>query len=121
MATATAANIVSAAFPELSTTRPIANVATAPLIEIILGRGEAHLSARGAVTARTGKFTGRTPPNRFIVKDALTADRVAWGKSNQAISPESFEKVRRRMAAYLDGREVFVQDCFAGGDPAYRL
>ncbi|HXR97903.1 MAG TPA: phosphoenolpyruvate carboxykinase (ATP) [Terriglobales bacterium] len=121
MATATAANIVSAAFPELSTTRPIANVATAPLIEIILGRGEAHLSARGAVAARTGKFTGRTPPNRFIVKDALTADRVAWGKSNQAISAESFEKVRRRMAAYLNGREVFVQDCFAGGDPAYRL
>jgi len=118
---ATAETLAHAAFPELQTTRPVANLATAPLIERILARGEAQLSARGAVTAATGEFTGRTPPNRFIVKDALTADQVAWGKSNQPISPEAFEKVRRRMARYLDGREVFVQDCFAGGDPAYRL
>src|SRR6185437_15407256 len=118
---ATAETLAHAAFPELQTTRPVANLATAPLIERILARGEAQLSARGAVTAATGEFTGRTPPNRFIVKDAVTASEVAWGKSNQAISAESFEKVRRRMARYLDGREVFVQDCFAGGDPAYQL
>ena len=120
MATAPA-DLASAAFPELAQAHPIANLATAPLVERILARGEAQLSARGAISAATGKFTGRTPPNRFLVKDALTETKVAWGKSNQPISEVSFEKVRRRMAAYVKGREVFVQDCFAGGDPAHRL
>ncbi len=110
-----------ASFPELAGAKPLVNLAPAVLVEQILKRGEAHLSARGAVTAATGKFTGRTPPNKFIVKNAPTAATVAWGRVNQPISPESFEKVRRRMAAYVQGREVFVQDCYGGGDPAYRL
>ncbi|HEY8055683.1 MAG TPA: phosphoenolpyruvate carboxykinase (ATP) [Terriglobales bacterium] len=108
-------------FPELAGAKPVANLSPAVLIETILARGEAKLSARGAVTAETGEFTGRTPPNRYIVKDKLTAETVAWGATNQAISEESFEKVRQRMARYVQGREVFVQDLFAGGDPAYRL
>jgi len=108
-------------FPELTGAQPVARLTPAALVERVLARGEAKLSARGAITAATGEFTGRTPPNRFIVKNALTQSKVAWGKTNQPISSESFEKVRRRMAAYLQGREVFVQDCFAGGDPAYRL
>ncbi|MGH9481699.1 MAG: phosphoenolpyruvate carboxykinase (ATP), partial [Terriglobales bacterium] len=111
----------SAHFPELTDIRPISNLTAAPLVERILARGEARLSARGAVAAATGEFTGRTPPNRYIVKNAPTATTVAWGKTNQAISPESFEKVRRRVANYLRGREVFAQDLYAGGDPAYRL
>ncbi|MGH9475150.1 MAG: phosphoenolpyruvate carboxykinase (ATP) [Terriglobales bacterium] len=119
MATAPVETILG--FPELDSARPISNLAPAALIEQILARQEAQLSARGAVTAATGKFTGRTPPNRFIVMDELTADKVAWGKVNQRISPESFEKVRSRMGQYVRGREVFVQDLYAGGDPAYRL
>src|SRR6185437_7272712 len=86
-------------FPELAGAKPVANLSPAVLIETILARGEAKLSARGAVTAETGEFTGRTPPNRYIVKDKLTAETVAWGATNQAIS----------------------EDLFAGGDPAYRL
>ncbi|MGH9466762.1 MAG: phosphoenolpyruvate carboxykinase (ATP) [Terriglobales bacterium] len=108
-------------FPELDDARPIANLAPAALIEHILARGEAQLSARGAVTAATGKFTGRTPPNRYIVKDELTAGKVAWGAVNQPISEDSFESVRRRMGRYVRGRDVYVQDLYAGGDPQYRL
>ncbi len=119
MATAPAETVPG--FPELDDARPITNLAPAALIEHILARKEAQLSARGAVTAATGKFTGRTPPNRFIIKDDLTRDKVAWGSVNQPISEESFEKVRRRMAAYVKGREVFVQDLYSGGDPDYRL
>jgi phosphoenolpyruvate carboxykinase (ATP) len=121
MATAPAETFAPASFPELAAAIPVTNLATALLVERILARGEARLSARGAVTAVTGEFTGRTPTNKFIVKNAPTASTVAWGKVNQPISPEVFEKVRRRMAAYVKGREVFVQDCHAGADPAYRL
>ncbi len=121
MATAPAETFAPASFPELAAATPISNLSTAPLVERILARGEARLSARGAVTASTGEFTGRTPTNKFIVKNAPTAATVAWGKINQPISPEVFEKVRRRVAAYVKGREVFVQDCFGGADPAYRL
>ena len=121
MATAPAETFAPASFPELAAAHPISNLATPLLVERILARGEARLSARGAVTAVTGEFTGRTPTNKFIVKNAPTAATVAWGKVNQPISPEVFEKVRRRVAAYVRGREVFVQDCYGGADPAYRL
>lgn len=108
-------------FPESANVTVRQNLPPAVLVETSLARGEGRLTARGALTCRTGEFTGRTPTNRFIIDDAITHDRVAWGKVNQPASPETFEKVRRRMAAYLSGREVFVQDVYGGGDPQYRL
>ena len=97
------------------------NLTTAPLVEAILQREEAQLAANGVVSAVTGEFTGRTPENRFIVEDFETAHRVHWGEVNQPISPDVFERVRRRMAEWMQGRDVFVQDCFAGAHPAHRL
>ena len=109
------------AFPDLATAAYLHNLSPARLVEHILARGEAQLAANGAVVARTGEYTGRTPKSRFIVRSGLTAERVAWGAVNQPIAPERFEHMRRRVAAYLEERTVYVQDCYAGGDPAYQL
>lgn len=122
MASAGGPDSLLSGFPEVGEAQSIQlNLTTAPLVEAILQRNEAQLGENGVVSAATGEFTGRTPENRFIVEDFETAHRVHWGKVNQPISPEVFERVRRRMAEWTRGREMFVQDCYAGAHPAYRL
>ncbi len=96
------------------------NLSNAQLAEQAIRRGEAELAGNGALSALTGKRTGRSPKDKFIVKDAVTADKVAWG-SNQPFSPEQFEALYFRVVDYLRGRDLFVQDLFAGADPKYRL
>jgi phosphoenolpyruvate carboxykinase (ATP) len=70
---------------------------------------------------RTGQHTGRAPNDKFIVREPSSADKIWWGKVNRAMEPDNFEALRRRLLAYLQGKDLFVQDCFAGADPAYRL
>src|SRR3954470_8288697 len=91
------------------------------LTEYTLERKEAVLASNGAVVAETGKRTGRSPKDRFIVKDATTASTVDWGTTNQAFDPEKFEALLTRLVAYLKGKDIFVQDLFAGADPKYRM
>ncbi|WP_103129914.1 phosphoenolpyruvate carboxykinase (ATP) [Deinococcus aerius] len=83
-------------------------------------RGEGEQAACGPLTVRTDK-TGRSPKDRFIVEDDLTRDRVWWGGFNTPISPEVFDRLLEKMTAYAGGRELFVQDVFAGTDPRYRI
>jgi phosphoenolpyruvate carboxykinase (ATP) len=71
--------------------------------------------------AETGKRTGRSPKDKFTVKDARTAERVLWGDVNQPFGPEKFDALYRRALTYLKDKELFVQDLFAGADPKYRL
>ncbi|MBI2678886.1 MAG: phosphoenolpyruvate carboxykinase (ATP) [Candidatus Koribacter versatilis] len=97
------------------------NLKPKDLTEAALARKEAMLASNGALTAETGKRTGRSPKDRFIVKDALTAGGVDWGAVNQAFDPEKFDALLTRVAGYLKDKELYVQDLFAGADPKYRL
>ena len=91
------------------------------LIEETLRRGESHLAASGAITATTGKYTGRSPGDKFLVDDTETHARVDWGKTNQSLPVEKFDALLREMTTFAAGRELFVFHGFAGADPAYRL
>lgn len=91
------------------------------LVELALKRGEARLAANGALVARTGSRTGRSPRDKYTVDDAQTHDVVDWGKVNQPVSPEKFEALLERVAAHLGGRELFLQGLYCGADPVYRL
>ncbi len=97
------------------------NLHPAPLVEAALRRGESVLAARGSLVAETGKRTGRSPKDKFTVKDAITADKVAWGSANQPFPPEKFDALYERVLDYLKGKELFVQDLFSGADPKYQL
>jgi len=97
------------------------NLKPAELTELAVARKEAVIAANGAVVAKTGKRTGRSPKDRFIVKDSITAAAVDWGTVNQPFEPEKFEALLARVLGYLKGKELFVQDLFAGADPKYRL
>ena len=97
------------------------NLSVAALVEASLQRGEAMLAENGALCATTGRFTGRSPDNRFVVRDAETETTVDWGRVNHPVAPEVFERLLERMLQYAAERQLFIRDCFAGSDPAYRL
>ncbi len=91
------------------------------LYEAALRRGEGVLSADGALVTKTGEYTGRSPADKFVVEEPTSRDDIWWGSINQPISPENFDVVHERIGAYLRNREVFVQDCYAGADPEFRI
>jgi phosphoenolpyruvate carboxykinase (ATP) len=103
--------------------RVYANLSTPRLVEQALARGEGALTSDGALVAQTGKRTGRSPGDKFVVKyaDRESATQIAWGKVNQPIAPEVFDRLRLRVNAYLQGRDLFVLDAYAGADPRYGL
>jgi phosphoenolpyruvate carboxykinase (ATP) len=78
------------------------------------------LASNGALVARTGKYTGRTPKDKFIVKDALTGDKV-WWEGNNAMAPETFAHLQKRAAKYVEGKRLYVIDTYGGADPAYQI
>ncbi len=94
---------------------------TSMLYEEAIRRREGRLAHLGPLVVRTGQHTGRSPNDKFIVREPSSIDKVWWGKVNRPMEPENFETLRKRMLAYLQGRDLFVQDCFAGADPRYRL
>jgi phosphoenolpyruvate carboxykinase (ATP) len=91
------------------------------LYEHAIQRREGHLAHLGPLLVRTGQHTGRSPKDRFVVREPGTEAHVAWGKINQPISEAGFDNLHRRLVAYLQSRELFVQDCFVGADPEYRM
>jgi phosphoenolpyruvate carboxykinase (ATP) len=97
------------------------NLTTPQLYEEAVRRREGLVAHAGPLVCRTGHHTGRSPNDKFVVRDAGTADRVWWGKVNRALSPENFEALHNHLLTYLEGKELFVQDCYAGADPTYRL
>ncbi|MCA8936738.1 MAG: phosphoenolpyruvate carboxykinase [Planctomycetes bacterium] len=98
------------------------NLTAGRLVEEAVRKGEAHLSRHGALIANTGKYTGRSPNDKFTVKDGETADTVWWGKVNRPIEADVFDKLLEKTVAYYNTRpEIFVQDCYAGTDPEFRL
>ncbi len=97
------------------------NLAVARLVEMSLVRDETNLTNNGALLALTSLKTGRSPNDKFIVQNAMTESTVAWGKVNRPITMGNFERLRKKVEAYCEGRELFEVDAFAGADPAHRL
>ena len=97
------------------------NLPPAALYEAALQRHEAQLTADGALLAYTGSHTGRSPLDRFIVKDAQTETAVDWGKVNQPMEAATFDALLARMQDWAEGKDLFVQDLLAGADKASRL
>jgi phosphoenolpyruvate carboxykinase (ATP) len=104
----------------LSEGRTHFNLSPALLVEHSLKRNEAQMAANGAIDAFTNR-TGRSPKDKFTVKDETTRNTVAWGAVNMPFEPEKFDALYARVMEHLRGRELFVQDLFCGADPTYRL
>jgi len=97
------------------------NLSPAALYEKALQRQEVILTADGAMVACTGAHTGRSPNDKFVVRDAATEADINWGPVNQPFAPAQFDALKARMIEWLKKREVFTQDLFVGADPAYRM
>ena len=95
------------------------NLAPAQLVEAALRRGEGKLSDTGALVVKTGKYTGRSPDDKFIVDTPAVHDEIAWGKINVPIEKAKFDAIKAKILAYLQNKELFVFDRFAGADPKY--
>ena len=97
------------------------NLTPAELIEHALRNGEGSLTDTGALMADTGKFTGRSPKDRFVVKDANTEDSVWWGDINIPFAADKFDQLHEKMVAYLADKELYVREAYAGSNPDYQL
>lgn len=92
------------------------------LVEKVLNRGEGVLTSTGAVRATTGKYTGRSPKDKYIVEEASTKNKIDWGPINQPISEEVFSNIYDKVISYLkEQKEVFVFKGYAGADQKHRL
>jgi phosphoenolpyruvate carboxykinase (ATP) len=96
------------------------NYVEATLVEAAVARGEGRLGLGGAFLCETGQFTGRSPKDKFVVRTAAT-EATIWWENNAAMSPEAFARLKADMLEHVKGRELFVQDLYAGADPMHRL
>ncbi len=97
------------------------NLPTESLYEEIAFRGEARITRLGPVVAFTGKHTARSASDKYIVKEPSTEEHIWWGQYNKPFSPEKFDGLYNRLLGYLQGRDLFVQDCFVGADAEYQM
>ncbi|HEY6783934.1 MAG TPA: phosphoenolpyruvate carboxykinase [Gemmatimonadales bacterium] len=97
------------------------NYGPAELVEHAIRRKEGMLADGGPFCAVTSPHTGRSPNDKFVVKEASSEAKVWWGKVNQPIAPEHFDRLHADVLRHLNGQEIFVRDLFAGADPDYRL
>jgi phosphoenolpyruvate carboxykinase (ATP) len=99
----------------------IANPSTPVLVELSLARHESQLTDNGALVAYTGERTGRSPKDRYIVRDSQSDSLVDWGAINQPIEPEVFDRILQSVQQHLNSQELYVCDGEACADPAHRL
>ncbi|SDC54739.1 phosphoenolpyruvate carboxykinase (ATP) [Desulfurella multipotens] len=97
------------------------NLPTPVLVEKILENKEGILAHMGPIVVESGKYTGRSPKDKFIVKQDPSKDHIWWGKENQEISPQAFDNLYKKVVAYLQQKEIYIMDGYAGADPRYRL
>src|SRR6478609_4911552 len=93
---------------------------TALLYTHALERGEGRLAEGGPLCVDTGRFTGRSPKDKFVVEEPGSESRIWWGTVNQPISEERFDGLREKVVAHLEHQDLYVVDAFAGADPAHR-
>ena len=97
------------------------NLSPSELTKISLELGQAEETSTGAITVNTGEFTGRSPKDRFIVKDEITEKAIWWGDINIPFDSDAFDKLYDKVVDYLSGKEIYVRDAIACADPAYRM
>jgi phosphoenolpyruvate carboxykinase (ATP) len=97
------------------------NLSTPELYEQAIRRREAIVSHMGPLVVRTGHHTGRSANDKFIVEEDESKDQIWWGTINKPIAEHDFDILHQRMASYLQMKEIYVQDCFAGADAEYRM
>jgi phosphoenolpyruvate carboxykinase (ATP) len=97
------------------------NLSAAVLYEEAIRRQEAVIAAQGPLACRTGQHTGRSPNDKFVVREPSSDAEIAWGTVNRPIEPAQFDALHRDLVGSLAGKELFVLDCFAGADPKHRL
>jgi len=97
------------------------NLGTPQLLEHAIQRREGHMARGGALVVRTGQFTGRSPKDKFFVRDKITESTVQWGPVNQALSEAHFERIHAKLLSFWQGEDAYVQDCIVGADKTYAL
>jgi len=97
------------------------NLSVEKLLEDAVQKNEGIVTSTGSLSVKTGKYTGRSPDDRFIIFDDLTHDKIHWGKVNKQIPTETFEKLSQKMKKFVDGKELYIFDGFVGADPENRL
>ncbi len=97
------------------------NLTSSLLYEEIIRRREGRLAHLGPIVVRTGEHTGRAPNDKFIVREPSSEEKIWWGPVNKSMEPEKFTVLYHRLLAYLQGKDLFVQDCYAGADKQYRV
>lgn len=97
------------------------NLSIAQLVEHALARGEGVIADNGALVVETGKYTGRSPKDKFIVDEPSSKDDIDWNKDNVSISQEKFEQLYQRVLSYVQGRDLYIFDGYVGADPKYRF
>ena len=97
------------------------NLSPDELTEIAIEKGQAILTSTGAININTGEFTGRSPMDRFIVRDNITKDSVWWGDINLSFDSDKFDILHQKILKYLSNRELYVRDCYACADQKYRM
>lgn len=97
------------------------NLSTPALYEEAIRQRIGSIAHLGPLVVRTGHHTGRSPNDKFIVREPSSEDKIWWGKENRPFEQDRFDLLYNRLLAYLQGRDVYVQDCFAGADPEYRI
>lgn len=104
----------------INTGKVYRNLSSTELVEIAVSKGEGKLSKTGALVVTTGKYTGRSPEDKFIVDTPGIHDSIAWGKVNRPIEKEKFNAIYGKLISYLQNREIFIFDGLAGADPVCR-
>jgi phosphoenolpyruvate carboxykinase (ATP) len=96
------------------------NLSTAELYEDAIRAGEGIVAAEGPLVVRTGLHTGRSPQDKFLVREPSSASKIWWGEVNRPISPEHYDRLRARLVEYVASRDLYAQDCYIGAHPAHR-
>lgn len=97
------------------------NLTTSALYEEAVRRREGMIAHLGPLVVRTGHHTGRSPNDKFIVKEPSSTKKVWWGPVNRPFPPEKFTALYHRLLAYLQGKDIFIQDCLVNADPTYQI
>lgn len=97
------------------------NLPCEALYEEIIFRGEGRVSQMGPLVVPSGKHTARAAQDKFIVREPGSEENVWWGEYNRPIAPDKFDEIFSRLQGFVQGRDLFVQDCYVGADPNYRL
>src|ERR1700722_14155918 len=97
------------------------NLSTPALYEETIRRNEGYLSHLGPLVIRTGQYTGRLPKDKFLVRESGSESKIWWGKINRPMEADKFDALKHRLCAYLQGKDIFIENCYAGADERYRV